>query len=138
GDGGDNKRRPLEYGSPPARGRQSSGLLVSIAIRERGMKLEHKVAIVTGAAHGIGLAIAERYVAEGARVVIADVDAAAGAAAARAIGKNARFVPTDVGDARAAEAGGAETRRALRGPDVLGDKAGAIPGARFPALLRAA
>ena len=32
------------------------------------MKLDNKVAIVTGAAHGIGLAIAERYIAEGARV----------------------------------------------------------------------
>ena len=38
------------------------------------MKLENKVAIVTGGAHGIGLAIAKRYVAEGASVVIADID----------------------------------------------------------------
>jgi NAD(P)-dependent dehydrogenase (short-subunit alcohol dehydrogenase family) len=34
------------------------------------MKLENRVAIVTGGAHGIGLAIAKRYVAEGAQVVI--------------------------------------------------------------------
>jgi len=101
------------------------------------MKLEHKVAIVTGAAHGIGLAIAERYVAEGARVVIADVDAAAGAAAARAIGKNARFVPTDVGDARAAEAVVAETCRAFGGLDVLVNNAGIIHGADFLDLAEA-
>jgi NAD(P)-dependent dehydrogenase (short-subunit alcohol dehydrogenase family) len=41
------------------------------------MKLENKVAIVTGGAHGIGLAVAKRYVAEGAGVTIADVDAGA-------------------------------------------------------------
>ena len=47
------------------------------------MKLKDKVAIVTGGANGIGYAIARRYVAEGARVVIADIDAEAGEAAAR-------------------------------------------------------
>ena len=43
------------------------------------MRLKDKIAIVTGGAHGIGHAIARRYVAEGARVTIADVDAEAGA-----------------------------------------------------------
>ena len=64
------------------------------------MKLGNKVAVVTGAAHGIGFAIAKRYVAEGATVIIADIDEKAGAAAADTIG--ARFVAADVGDARAA------------------------------------
>jgi NAD(P)-dependent dehydrogenase (short-subunit alcohol dehydrogenase family) len=40
------------------------------------MRLEGRAAIVTGAAQGLGLAIAERFVAEGARVVLADVNAA--------------------------------------------------------------
>ena len=62
------------------------------------MRLKDKVAIVTGAARGIGLAIAKRYVAEGARVTIADIDAAAGEAAARAL-SNACFLAIDVGDA---------------------------------------
>ena len=41
------------------------------------MKLTNKVAVVTGGAKGIGLAIAQRYLAEGARVVVADIDTAA-------------------------------------------------------------
>ena len=44
--------------------------------------LDGKTAIVTGGARGIGLAIARRYIAEGARVVIADIDESAGKAAA--------------------------------------------------------
>ncbi|SFH31528.1 L-iditol 2-dehydrogenase [Modicisalibacter xianhensis] len=41
------------------------------------MKLDNKVAVVTGGARGIGLAIVERYLQEGARVVVADIDAQA-------------------------------------------------------------
>jgi NAD(P)-dependent dehydrogenase (short-subunit alcohol dehydrogenase family) len=62
-------------------------------------KLDGKTAIVTGGARGIGLAIAKRYVAEGARVVIADIDETAGKAAVAALGNAARFVRTDVGAA---------------------------------------
>jgi glucose 1-dehydrogenase len=101
------------------------------------MKLKDKVAIVTGAARGIGLAIAERYVAEGARVVIADVDAAAGEAAARAIGAQARFIATDVGDARQAEHVVAETCRAFGDVDILVNNAGIIHGAEFLDLAEA-
>ena len=43
------------------------------------MKLKDKVAIVTGGARGIGAAIVDRYVAEGARVAVADISFAAGA-----------------------------------------------------------
>ena len=49
------------------------------------MRLKDKVAIITGAAHGIGKAYARRFAAEGAHVVIADLDLEAGEAAAKAI-----------------------------------------------------
>jgi NAD(P)-dependent dehydrogenase (short-subunit alcohol dehydrogenase family) len=96
------------------------------------MKLENKVAIVTGGAHGIGLAIARRYVAEGARVVIADIDEAAGEAAAGALGADkCRFVATDVGDAAGTEHLVAETCRAFGNIDILVNNAGIIHGADF-------
>jgi 3(or 17)beta-hydroxysteroid dehydrogenase len=55
-----------------------------------------KVAIVTGAAKGLGAAIARLFVAEGARVVLTDIDSAAGAATAAALGPQAIFRTHDV------------------------------------------
>jgi glucose 1-dehydrogenase len=96
------------------------------------MQLENKVAIVTGGAHGIGLAIARRYVAEGAKVVIADVDAAAGEAAAKAIdAKRYSFVRADVGDKGDADRLVEETLRRFDGLDVLVNNAGIVHGADF-------
>jgi len=100
------------------------------------MRLKDKVAIVTGAAHGIGLAIARRYVAEGARVTLADVDAAAGEAAARSLA-HARFVATDVGDAGNAQNVVAETCHAFGDLDILVNNAGIIHGADFLDLTEA-
>lgn len=62
-------------------------------------ELAGKVAVVTGGASGIGRATVERFVEEGARVVVADVDADGGAALAAGLGDVAAFTETDVTDA---------------------------------------
>lgn len=70
-------------------------------------ELKDKVAIITGAASGIGRAAALRFAAEGARLVLADVGAEAGEALAaelRGQGKEAVFVRTDVSKAAECEA----------------------------------
>jgi len=62
------------------------------------MAFENKVAIVTGAARGIGRACAERLAAGGAHVVVADIDAEAGAATAAELPGEALFIDCDVGE----------------------------------------
>ncbi|GJO96849.1 hypothetical protein NJB18001_06880 [Mycobacterium marinum] len=59
-------------------------------------ELAGKVAIVTGGASGIGRATVARFIAEGARVVIADVEAERGESLAAALGADAMFCRTDV------------------------------------------
>lgn len=61
-------------------------------------ELADKVAIVTGGASGIGRGLVERFVAEGARVVIGDIETDAGEALADALGPAALFQRTDVAD----------------------------------------
>jgi NAD(P)-dependent dehydrogenase (short-subunit alcohol dehydrogenase family) len=60
------------------------------------MRLAGKRALVTGGASGLGMAICQRYVAEGASVVIADIDEDAGQALTRKLGASARFERLDV------------------------------------------
>ncbi|MET8118143.1 3-oxoacyl-ACP reductase [Micromonospora sp. NPDC005189] len=59
-------------------------------------RLQDRVAVVTGAGSGIGLATVRRFAAEGARVICVDIDAAAGEKAANECG--GEFVATDVAD----------------------------------------
>lgn len=101
--------------------------------------LDGKVAAITGGARGIGLAIAKRYVAEGARVVIADVNEEEGEAAAAAIGKDrCRFVEADVGELLDAKRIVAEATSAFTGDlDILVNNAGIIHTAEFVELKEA-
>ena len=100
------------------------------------MRLEKKVAIVTGAARGIGLACAKRFIAEGAHVMLADIDSR-GAAEAKRLGEKARFVRCDVGEAKDAANLIAETRQAFGGLDVVVNNAGIVHGADFLDLKEA-
>ncbi|MCD0448113.1 3-oxoacyl-ACP reductase [Actinocorallia sp. API 0066] len=65
-------------------------------------RLADRVAVITGAASGIGLASARRFAAEGARVVVADLDETGGKAAAAEI--DGLYVPVDVTDEEAVRA----------------------------------
>jgi NAD(P)-dependent dehydrogenase (short-subunit alcohol dehydrogenase family) len=94
-------------------------------------RLDNKVAIITGGARGIGLAIAKRYAAEGARIVIADIDETAGKAAAAVLGSAAKFVRTDVGAAGDARNVIAEAIAISGDLDILVNNAGIIHTADF-------
>ncbi|MEP7299373.1 MAG: glucose 1-dehydrogenase [Burkholderiales bacterium] len=88
------------------------------------MRLAGKVAIVTGGGSGFGEGIAKKFVAEGARVLIADRDVANGERAAAALGANARFLHADVTNAAdvAAMVDAAVTQ--FGGLDILVNNAG--------------
>ncbi|MFN4143918.1 SDR family NAD(P)-dependent oxidoreductase [Aestuariivirga sp.] len=93
------------------------------------MRLKDRIAIVTGAARGIGLAIATRFVEEGASVVISDVMDAEGGAAARAIG--AIYMRCDV--SRAADVAALVSAVVERhgAVDILVNNAGIAMGGDF-------
>lgn len=89
--------------------------------------LEEAVALVTGAASGIGRAIAIRYATSGARVVVSDVDEEGGSKTVRLIeegGGAALFVATDVSDPEACEALVRRTVEAYGRLDVACNNAG--------------
>lgn len=94
------------------------------------MKLSNKVAIVTGATQGIGLACAQRMIAEGAKVMLVDIKPE-GAEAATALGDNARFFTADVSQKADVDALVAATLAAFGRIDVLINNAGVTHAATF-------
>lgn len=94
-------------------------------------KLSDRTALVTGAARGIGLAIARRFIEDGAKVVLSDIDEKIGAEAAKSLGANAHFVVCDVGDAKAVDALVKATVAKFGALDILVNNAGIIHTADF-------
>ena len=89
--------------------------------------LSGRVAVVTGAASGVGLGIAEVLAGEGARVVLVDVDSAAGERAAealRAAGHDALAMQADVVDGSSLAARGADVLERYGRIDILAANAG--------------
>jgi NAD(P)-dependent dehydrogenase (short-subunit alcohol dehydrogenase family) len=97
-------------------------------------ELANKVAIVTGGSAGIGLGVAERLARQGARVVIADIDEAAGQAVANALGGNALFKRTDVADQQQLRDLVEYVAASCGRLDIMINNAG-IGGANHPRLL---
>ncbi|MGI9382709.1 MAG: glucose 1-dehydrogenase [Methyloligellaceae bacterium] len=88
------------------------------------MKLKDKVSVVTGAASGFGRAIAEHFVREGARVVVADLNGEGAEAVSKDIGENAIAIRADVGVRADAEAMVAAASDAFGRLDIMVNNAG--------------
>ena len=87
-------------------------------------RLAGKVAVITGAGSGIGRASAKMFVAEGAQVVVAEIDEALGEASARDAGPGARFMRTDVTDEDSVKQMVQQAKQAFGRVDVLLNCAG--------------
>ena len=88
------------------------------------MKLKDKVAIVTGGARGIGEAVVRAYSAEGAKVVIADIEIAKAQELASDLGANALAVQLDVRDSKSIASLISATVSRFGGVDILYNNAG--------------
>jgi NAD(P)-dependent dehydrogenase (short-subunit alcohol dehydrogenase family) len=86
--------------------------------------VKDKVAYVTGAASGLGLAAAIAFAEQGARVVLLDRDTDKADSAEQAVGHGARFVACDVGSIDAVEKAFAQAEELVGPPDVLINNAG--------------
>jgi NAD(P)-dependent dehydrogenase (short-subunit alcohol dehydrogenase family) len=98
------------------------------------MRLQSRVALITGAAQGIGAACARRFVQEGATVVLLDIDEARGTELARALGAeghSALFVRADVASKRDVDAAVAAAVARYGRIDILVNNAGITHAAAF-------
>jgi len=94
-------------------------------------ELKDKVALITGAARGLGFAIAKRFIEDGAKVVLSDIDEKTGVEAAKSLGANAHFVACDVGDANAVDALVKAAVEKFGALDILVNNAGIVSPADF-------
>lgn len=94
-------------------------------------RLQQHVALVTGAANGIGRAVAARLVAEGAAVILADMDAARASSVAAELGPRASSVAMDVSDAASVEAGFTQGETVFGPITLLVNNAGHVHQALF-------
>ena len=99
-----------------------------------GQELKDKVAIITGAASGIGRATAELFVAEGAKVLLADIDGERGGELARELGDVACFRRTDVANADDVQALVDDAVQRFGALHIMFNNAG-ISGAQHPRFL---
>jgi NAD(P)-dependent dehydrogenase (short-subunit alcohol dehydrogenase family) len=90
-----------------------------------GQRLQHKVAFISGACSGIGLATTERFVAEGAAVLAADIQDDAGAALQRRFDGRVRYAHCDVTQPAQIEQALAQAAAHFGGLDIVFNNAGA-------------
>lgn len=88
------------------------------------MRLQHRIAVVTGGGQGIGRAIATAFAAEGATGIIAEIDLEAGSEGEAAIGPAARFIPTDVAGEASVRSLMERAAAEFGGPHILVNNAG--------------
>ena len=101
------------------------------------MRLQGKTALITGAARGIGLEFARAYIAEGARVALADINAEAVAKAATSLGPQALAVQMDVTRQDSIDAGFDKAVAALGQLDILVNNAALFSAAPIVEITRA-
>ncbi|MEL7137623.1 MAG: L-iditol 2-dehydrogenase [Pseudomonadota bacterium] len=101
------------------------------------MRLTSKTALITGAARGIGLALARAYAREGALVALADIDMARAEAAAADIGDAASAIEMDVTDQASIETGVAAAIAAMGKIDILVNNAAVFTAAPVTDITRA-
>jgi galactitol 2-dehydrogenase len=100
------------------------------------MRLAGKTALITGSARGIGLEFARAYIAEGAKVALADINAEAVAKAAASLGPMAIGVQMDIGSQDSIDAGFASAIATMGGLDILVNNAALFSAAPITEITR--
>jgi NAD(P)-dependent dehydrogenase (short-subunit alcohol dehydrogenase family) len=100
------------------------------------MRLAGKTALITGSARGIGLEFARAYIAEGAKVALADINAEAVAKAAASLGPMAIGVQMDIGSQDSIDAGFVSAIATMGGLDILVNNAALFSAAPITEITR--